>query len=146
MPAAQDPEANPARLLGRLSMVVTAAMLGGVVLIVGILIGAFVVVDQRAAQAFKVAPRIAHGAAKRPSSSPVSATAPAATNTVGSGTSPGSPASRQAIAGDVAPAPDAILDAQDLTDTTRHGRKKHGRRFARPHARGHLYGFFAGRW
>jgi hypothetical protein len=110
-----------------------AVACGAFLLIVAGMIAALVAADRRAVQAFDGRPRIARDGRPPAASRPTFTTAAAASMQV---EPPGSTA-----------ALDAMRDAQEsLGSHARHGKRRHGRRFAHWRSHGHgVFGFFAGR-
>jgi len=130
MPSSHDCEVDVVRMWERYLRITAAVVFGAFLLILAGTIGALLVVDRRAEQAFDSQRRIAHDARPRAAPAPASTSAAAA------------PAEAQRP--DSALALDAMPDAQENPGHhAHHGRRKHGRRFA--HWRSHGFGFFAGR-
>jgi hypothetical protein len=136
----------------RFRIVRVAATFGVIALILAVLIGAFVAVDQRALQAFKAGPPTAQaeknktaasdsdrmivsggGSAPSPSAPASTGALPALTKTETVGSAAASPPAsspttlvQQTIPAETEPVSDPILRTH-----TPHGSKKHGKRFAR---------------
>lgn len=134
MPPATGFEADLGRIRRRFRLVTTAMMLGAVALITAVVIGAMVVVDKRAIEAFKAEPGSVHAEQKRKSPANSSRTSEPRINAVGSAAanahaSDPRPVSRPATNGEAGPAPDTMQDTQQTARETRHhGRKRHRRR------------------
>lgn len=136
MPSAQDLQADLRRMRRRFRLTIAAVTFGAFVLVAATMVAAFMVIDQRVAQAFKDEP--AHDAAKR--SPPGRAATPAlaarvAPQTEGRASAPPrarpAAAPQQSIAGETEAAPDETLDQDNSGDEVHHGRRRHHRRHRR---------------
>lgn len=132
MPSSSGSEADLGRIRRRFHIATTVLAFGALALIAIVVIGAFMAVDKRAAEAFKAKPGIVHDQKKRISSAGASRMARPPPKAAGSDTAEAqasglSSMTQQTTSGQAGPAPDAETQHHTL-NKGHHGRRRRHRR------------------